>query len=471
MATITLENFVLGGMSDSQYFGSKESVAVSVGFDWHSFPGKGIVNQKMTKESGTTIDDLVRARVACSDGNTYFFGSTNGKIWKRTSAGSYTLEATASPAAGSAGILDAAEYNGYVYYAMQNRLGRWQIGTAWSTRDDSWATFTNGSTLFHPMRVLNGILYGGDGNLVWQVETTFTANALDILDPLIISAIGNLDTDLLIGTYVASNVMQTQFLRWNTWSDSWSYSDPIPEVGINAFLEVDNEVVVSAGKKGRLYSYNGLQLVSPKKVPGDMPRATSNQCTVHSNAVFDFGGIPLFGLSQVSDNGPLYGIYSYARHSAAYPRILALEYVISQNKMTDIEIGMIVGVGDIFLISWKDGTTYGIDKLDLTAKYSGAYIESRWAMADRREPMAFGQFDVAYALLPDNTDIKLYKQFDNDSAFGTEITSVKDATRMLKSSTTALGDAVRGRFKVATTASANTAPELEAVYIDVAEDK
>lgn len=471
MALVEVKDFVLGGMADSEYFGDKNSVAEMVGFDMHSQPGKLIVNQKLTKESGSTVDDLVKARVVCSDGNTYLFGATNGKIWKRTAAGAYTLEATAAPAAGAAGIMSAEEHNGYIYYAMQSRIGRVAVGapTSWAGRNDSWATFTNTDTTFHPAKKLNGNLYFGDANFVALVDDThtFTADALDLIEPLRISALGNYDTDLLIGTYVNTDVMETQFLRWNTWGDSWTYSDPIPEVGINAFLPIDNGVLVSAGTKGHVYEFAGMVLSSYKNMPGSFIRGSADKCTVHNNAAFNFGGIALFGISQVTGNAIRYAIWSIARRSAKYPWVTAIEYVISEDTMADIEIGMIVGVGDIFLVSWKSGSTYGIDKLDVTAKYSGAYFTTRWAMIDRREPLNFGQADVAYAALPDNTDITIAKQFDADADFGSPVTTMKDTIRMLKSTKESLGDAVRGRLKVATTASANTAPEIEALYFDV----
>lgn len=472
MATIEVKDFVLGGMADSEYFGDKNSVAEMVGFDMHSQPGKLIVNQKLTKESGTTIDDLVKARVVCSDGNTYLFGATNGKIWKRTSGGTYTLEATASPAAGGAGILSAEEIDGYIYYAMESRLGRVAVGapTSWAGRNDSWATFTNTDATYHPMKKLNGNLYIGDGNFVSIVEAgVFTADALDLIEPLRVSALGNYDTDLLIGTYVNTDIMETQFLRWNTWGDSWTYSDPIPEVGINAFLPIDNGVLVSAGTKGHIYEFSGMVLSSYTNLPGSFTRGTTDKCTIHHNATFNFGGVALFGVSQSSGNAVKYALWSIARRSAKYPWVMAIEYVISEGTMEDIEIGMIVGVGDIFLVSWKSGSTYGVDKLDVTAKYNGAYFTTRWMMVDRREPINLGQADVAYALLPENTDITVARQFDADTDFGSAVTTIDDTVRMLKSTKEALGDAVRGRVKIATTASGNNAPEIEALYIDVPE--
>lgn len=473
MATIEVKDFVLGGMADSEYFGDKNSVAEMVGFDMHSQPGKLIVNQKLTKESGSTVDDLVQARVVCSDGNTYLFGSTNGKIWKRTSGGTYSLEATASPAAGGAGILSAEENDGYIYYAMESRLGRVAVGapTDWAgSRNDSWATFTNTDATFHPMKKLNGNVYIGDGNFVSVVEGgTFVADALDLVEPLRVSALGNYDTDLLIGTYVNTDVMETQFLRWNTWGDSWTYSDPIPEVGINAFLPIDNGVIVSAGTKGHMYEFSGMVLNSYTNLPGTFTRGTSDKCKMYHNAAFNFGGIALFGMSQVSGNAIKYALWSIARRSAKYPWVLAIEYVISENTMENIEIGMIVGVGDIFLVSWKSGSNYGVDILDLTAKYTGAYFTTRWMMVDRREPMNLGQADVAYALLPSGTDIGIAKQFDDDTTFGSAINTVTDSIRMLKSSKEALGDTVRGRLKVSASVSGNDAPEIEALYIDVPE--
>lgn len=258
MAKIEIKNLNLGGIADSDYLGAENSVAEAVGLDIHSEAGVIKVNQALTKESGTLVDDFVKASVPCSDGKTYHFGSTNGKVWSRTSGGTWALEATVAPSAGNIGVLDAKEYQGYIYYAMQNRLGRWQIGSAWSTRNDNWATFTNGDADWHPMRVVNLVLYIGDKNYVAQVDAgTFSANALDIAAPLRIKSLGRMNTDLLVGTYISDNVTETEIIRWNTWSVSFSTSDPIPEVGVNCFPDTDNNVIVNAGTKGSLYPYNG----------------------------------------------------------------------------------------------------------------------------------------------------------------------------------------------------------------------
>jgi len=466
---IQIKNINQGGIADSDYLGAQNSVSEIVGLNIHDESGIIKLNQRLTKDSSTTVDDLVLAIVPCSDGSTYFFGSTNGKIWKRTSGGTWSLEATAAPAAGTAGILGAREYQGYIYYAMQSRLGRWQLGTAWSTRNDSWATFTTTDSAYHPMHEVNLVLYIGDGNLIAQVDAgTFSAAALDIKTPLRVSALGSMGTDLLIGTYVSSNIVETEIFRWNTWSTSFSVSDPIPEVGINAFLKTDNRIVVSAGTKGNLYMYNGQQLENYKQIKGTWGEST-NKAIVHPQAVLNFHGLPLFGLSLSTGTGVKLGVYSFGRTNANYPYVLALEYPISTGNLTNVVIGALAGNGDTFFVSWKDttsGTVYGVDILDLSNKYATGYVTTRLSLFDRIVQSLYGAITVPYRLLPTGTDIDIYAAKNHGSM--TEITDKEtDTDRLTVSTTVDVGDASVFQAKIVLAGTANLSPEIELIDIEV----
>ena len=122
MKQILLNNFFLGGIADSQYSGIANSIAFAQNCNMHGEPGVVKVNQALVKESGTTVDNEVSKIVTCSDGKEYLFDKIAGKIWSRTSGGTYTLERTNTAA--SPGILNAWEYNGYIYYAAAAKLGR-----------------------------------------------------------------------------------------------------------------------------------------------------------------------------------------------------------------------------------------------------------------------------------------------------------------------------------------------------------
>lgn len=464
---IQIKNINQGGIADSDYLGALNSVSECVGINIHDESGIMKLNQRLARvdDTASAVDCLVKAIVSASTGDRYFFGE-NGKIWKKTSAGTWSLVRTASPAAGTAGILAAREYQGYIYYAMQSRLGRFDLASTW---DDNFATFTNTDLDFHPMKEVNQVLYVGDKNYVAQVDAgVFSANALDIKAPLRISALGKIATDLLIGTYVASNVSETEIFRWNTWSTSYSVADTIPEVGINAFLSTDNRVIVSAGTKGNLYIYNGQQLEEYKQIKGTWGGST-NKAIVRDNAVFNFHGLPLFGLSKQTGTGVNLGVYSFGRTNANYPFVLNLDFPISTGNLNNVTIGAIEGSGDTFFVSWKDettGTTYGVDELDLTTKYASGYITTRLSLFDRIQKSTYRKIMVPYRTLPTGTDIDILTARNHGAM--TEITDTAiDTDRLLMQTNVDAGEASTFQTKIKLVGSANLTPEIELIDIEV----
>lgn len=473
MAQIETKNINLGGIADSDYLGAEGSVAEMVNCDIHSEAGIIKANQALALDSGATVTELILASVPCSNGSTYHFGDAGG-IYERESSGTWTKRATASPAAGSAKILSAREYQGYILYAMQSRLGRIAVpaaGGSWAGRDDSWATFSNTDADFHPMWEVNLVLYIGDKNYVAQVDgTTFSANALDIKTPLRVSALGNLDTDLLIGTYVAAHVMRTEIIRWNTWSVSYSVSDPIPEVGVNAFLDTDNFVVVNCGRKGNLYLYDGAQLEIYKRIKGTW--TGTNKAKVNTNCAYNFNGMPLFGLSQVAGTGINLGVYSLARTNRNYPYVLNLEYAISTGNLTGIQVGTICPISaDQFLVAWRDdngSTTYGVDVLDLSNKAT-AHFTTRNFMVDRKMLSNYGFVHVPYRTLPTDTSINIYTSKQHAAFSGTPDDSETDTDRLIVRTTKHVGEASVVKTKVEMVPNDNDAPEVEAAINDIDE--
>lgn len=468
---LEIKNINQGGIADSDYLGVENSVAEMQNCDIHGESGIIKCNQALVKDSGTTVTELITVSVSCSNGSTYGFGDAGG-IYERESDGTWTKRATASPAAGGAGILDAEEYQGYIYYAMESRLGRIAVpaaGGAWTGRDDSWATFTNTDDTFHPMKIVNLVLYIGDGNLIAQVdETTFSANALDLKDTLRVSALGKMDTDLLIGTYVSANVAKTEILRWNTWSPSFSVSDEIPEVGINAFLEADNMVIVNAGQKGNFYFYNGVELELYKQIKGDW--SVSEKAKVNTKAVFNFNGMPLFGLSQINGTSIKLGIYSIHRTNRNYNFVTNLEFTISTGNTANIQIGSITGVGsDQILVSWVDtnsGTVYGVDLLSLTTKAT-AYYTTRNLLINRYQKMNYGKVYVPYRSLPDGAAINIYTAVDHSDFAGSPDTSRNDTERLQQFTDSNIGDAVMAKVKTELVPNGNNAPEVEMTIIQI----
>lgn len=434
METQPVNNFNLGGISESKYAGLKYSLSKMVGVDVHSKPGAIQASHKLTKESGSTVDAAVQVMVPSSDGNVYLFSKTSGKVWKRAgSDGTYSLMHTTTPAAGSAGCLGAAEYNGYIYWATQSRLHRITIANLgnWTLATEDFATFTNTDAEYHPMVIANSVLYIGDGNLVAQVDgTTFTANALDVQTPKRISSLTKAINELVVGTYVADNVNKSSIYDWNTWSTSFTSEDEIEEVGIHAFLKADNFIIAYAGMSGNLYSYNLQELTKLKRIPGSYTSTAT--AIVNPNAVANLQGLPLFGLSQEVGNPTEFGVYSFGSANPVFPSILVLEYPIypSSTLVTaDLKIHSMTTIGNTVLVAWEYDSAFGVSSLDYTAWSNGAYFDTMVIRGDRNRQKTVSEIAANYSELPTGTSITMqYK--DNYNSSWQNLTLIKDTINM-----------------------------------------
>jgi hypothetical protein len=469
MAKVEIKNTNLGGIADSMYQGAANSVAEMVGLDIHSEAGIIKVNQALTKDSGVVVDEFCKVGVACSNGSTYMFGDAGG-IFERESNGTWTDRGTVAPAAGGTAILGAGEHKGYIYFATESRLGRFAVPTAGTaiSISNNYGTFTVTDDTYHPMKTVNQVLYIGDGYLVAQVDNgAFSANALDLDTDRRISALGQFETDLLIGTYTSANLLRAEVYRWNTWSVSYTVADDLPEVGINAFLDTDNSVLISAGTKGRFYEFNGSKAVEYGKIQGIFTKGTTDKVTVYPYSSLNFDSLPMFGVSQVSGNAAKQGIYSLGRHSASYPRVMNVEYLASTGNEDDMQYGAIVGAGDVFVVAWKnnDDSSVGVDVLDTANKFTGAYIKSRVVKTDRKMKSNYGVAHAFYRSLPSGTNV-VQKYIKN---YGSEVTmNQKDDTdRLMLVSDEDMGEASTVQYKAEFTVSGNNAPEVEGFEFDV----
>lgn len=468
---IPIENFNLGGLADSKWAGVANSVYKMVGFDPHSTPGLLKVEQKLTVNDGGEITELCKHAICSTNGDTFWFSATSGKIWQRSSVGAWALCHTTVPTSGGVTCLGVFEYQGYIYWATESYLHR--IASASADEDwsggvvQNWAKFLITDTAYHPMIEQNNILYIGDGKYLAQVDTgVFSGLGLDIQPPRRISALGKIATDVLIGTYRGEDIAVTELIRWNTVSVNFAVSDLVDEEGINAFLPGDSIVFVQAGLRGNIYTYNGQALEIFKKVPGEFTSAKYGQ--VNPGSVACIGGNILFGFSNGSGDPADEGIYRLGRAGRSYPYILDFPYPISQRSgsdfvLTGVTIGAILVDGHDLYVAWQEGANFGVDKLDTSNKLDNAYLETR-VMTATREPFSiFRKFSVAYQDLPVSTDIEIL--YDKNYAdFYTATDEVEDSDRKLITAEPGV-EANTLQLKLLVLTNANDAPTIERIAV------
>ena len=471
---IIIDSINLGGLSDGKYQGAKNSIAAMRNLDVHTENGiirlsRGFTNKATVVSHSKDVDAIVPD----SSGYTWFF-DTDGNVVMRNSSGTYS-DATAVNPTGGNGVSDAKQYEDYVYYAMERRIGRFQVqsdGAGYATKADDWGTPTGTGVSDRCMAEVNEILYISAGRYIDQIESgVLTTNVLSFPTGWNITSMGVFGTDLLIGMNKTGNVDQARIVRWNTWSadNSFTSDDLIPESKISAFLPLDNYVIVAAGKRGNLYFYNGSVLAPFKKVPND---GTFNaQGEVKLNAATNFMGQMHFGISKVSGNNIPQGIYSYGSYAAGYPLVLTMPHRISTEDLTgytgdtNVRITAMAIRDEKLLVAWMDDSSgsnvRGIDESTTTVHSSG-YFDTRVINVARTESKTFS-VEVAYRTIPENTDIQIWLSKDG-GAFA-QVDATTDALRKLKCADQDSGECTTIQVRVLLTGSSSSTPEIEQLKI------
>ncbi len=398
-------------------------------------------NQAMAKESGTTVTDLIVAFVPASDGNTYAFGNT-GKIYKRTSGGSWSLEYTDSGA-----IKGAGEWNGYLYWATDTSLKKNALG-AISTPT---TVGTLNSATWHTMQPNNGSFLICNNSDVAMVgyDNSFTSQALRLTPDARAMALAEIDGYTVVGTFKPNSDNQGYFFTWEPSSQNWVRKKKIPTKGINALIETEI-LMAQAGQNGGIY-YADLTDITPLFL---LDGARCNPYGVDSRE-----GLAYFGM--FGNTKP--GIYSFGRTKKNLSRVPNLEYTLSPAAID--EIGAIAWVGDTLLASWKNGATYGVDALSSTVKATAVYESLDFIVPPTFvNPQLFQTAKLLMKPLPANCSIALAYRMNKSGSFVTAKTADGSTSFSTTSATEAMFEiAEEGKVyeaQITLTPYQNTTPEV-----------
>lgn len=364
-----------------------------IGIDIHDTIGLAKSEFALKDDDKGTVTEHVRAVVTLPNESTLWFSVSSGKIWKRTSGGTWSLVHTNT----NGGCGGAILFNDYVFYGSGNDLGRYNIST--DTWTDSWATFSSTNSQ-HPMVVQNLSLFIGAGVYVAKVDDsyTFTAQALDIPDGEIIYALEQYETDIIIGTTVDDSTSQCGVFRWDTYSDSWLVEDYLIENGIHSFIKSDNRTFINAGKVGNIYEYDGVKAYKSFTLRDESGHTTENYV-----ATFQSGADTLNGKLYI---GTKRGVFGYNRYDASINDAMSVDFVTTGGRTASVTA--IIAAGDNLLVAWNKTSSYGVDSIDTANRTDGVIYT----------PVAEGQFKnviVKYDELPTGTSIAIdTKADDND---------------------------------------------------------
>jgi len=307
----------------------------------------------------TVFEDLVRFFVKCSDGYTYGFGST-GCIYRRDSAGFWQrVYKDADGAIKGAEEMPASGGLTYLGWCTDTKVKKKLIPGLSNWNDVTVVAQNLSSQDWHTMKQVGGATQIANGPFLALVgyDESFTNEALDLVPGNLAKTFVERSGRSITGTTLASD----------------------PDRGVNA--AIDSEVpLIQVGEDGELYFADGSSSVPAKVFPGGGKVNPGGVCNeVDQVNLFEWDGDTLSWIDKQSvGNMALFavygadtgygGIYSYGRRNKNKDFVMNLEYQIDAD-----ELGALCNVSGTTLVSYRDGTDFGVKATDPDHKATAIY--------------------------------------------------------------------------------------------------
>lgn len=359
-----------------------------------------------------TLDGLILFIVNSTDGNSYHFTDT-GKIYKRTSAGVYSLVYTDAGGA-IKGACEWGQNNGksYIFWATNTALHSKEIpGLAnWTDVDATIGTTTYPKVItaatWHTMKPINGNMYFCNSGTLGMVgyDTSYTSTALTLTPGNLARCLMEYKSYAYIGCFKSDAALNAELFVWDAISSlNWNVKDTIPSNTINCLLNSEFPMM-QIGTSGQLMFSDISKNIQPIT-------AFPSGGQVYPDAVESEDGVAYFG---VYGNGTgKSGVYTYGRKKSNADSVLNLEH-----QLDCAEIGSIRRVGSDLLISYETaaGTGWGVKKVS-TNRANGIYQSLDLLFPSSIKETTLTTIRVITAPLPSGTSIECLRKMDKNGSY------------------------------------------------------
>lgn len=241
----------------------------------------------------------------------------------------------------------------------------------------------------------------------------------------------------------AATLFEDNFLQFN-------------ESGVNQILNVGNSLIVHAGIYGNVYETNGVTVGQPKKINFNIDsNATANP---YPNAIAQLGKEILVGTSTGSDGFPslsTHGVWTINNGASSIRNIISTDGVgASQNLVIGSILALNTGINRSILIGWRDGSSYGVDEIDLRLydEYQSVIESQIYHVADYINKKPYSELNILLGepLVSAQTIRISYRTSlaDSYTVLGTYTTSNTDGLVQIYDPTISIIDAILLQLKI-----------------------
>lgn len=362
--TISFTDF-RGGLSTQSNRGPRGAFYGGYALDIRNGDNTLKCNQALKKDSGAIVTDFIRAGFKASDGNNYAFGDT-GKIYRKISGTWSVVYTDTGKITGAYEFVHndgAGNYIPYLVWATKTKLMQTKLSDTTFASVTTAGTFALG-TEPHTMRMASGMLMVCDGNYIalLDYQGAYNSQGLNIAGGNNGNALYERNDEVIIGT-VGNGSDSAWLFSWNGSALSWLLKRPAQGSIVNALIPLELGMMLQAGNEGYLRYWNYSDVGPLKRVTNQGSPCLSS----YPEATVEYHTIPYIGMN----GGNRGGVYSVGRLDKNDVLALNLEYIPSAGF--GAEIGALWRDGDDMYVSWKQGTSYGIDIIDHTTKATAVW--------------------------------------------------------------------------------------------------
>lgn len=207
---------------------------------------------------------------------------------------------------------------------------------------------------------------GNERYLATWDAITYNPHRLTLPSGFRIRCLGQWREYLVMGVTRGTNITdyeQGYLFFWDGYSTTYNFYVIVPEGGVNCIMSGD-PMYFMAGYSGDLMKYEGG---IPKKVRRVPKVDIATTLEFNRKAMAMWRALVHFGVASNSTSTALErGVYSYGTSDPELAPTLSFDYPLSLGITTgaNLEIGMVLPIGSDLLVSWKNGTSYGVDLID-----------------------------------------------------------------------------------------------------------
>lgn len=402
-------------------------------------------------ELTSVFRDLIVFFVECSDGYLRGFGNT-GYIYRRDADGYWNVEYKDQ----DGGITGGNEWfplgESYMYWVAGGILKRKPLPGQSDWNDVEVVDSNLNTADWHTMREAGGALVIANGPWLAMVgyDGSFANEALNLIPGNIAKTVVERSGRSIVGTVRSSD----------------------PTKGVNGAIDAEIPLA-QVGTNGEIYYADMNDSMPITRFPGGgkvNPGGVANE--VEQVNFFEWeqtalnwidkkavGNMALFAVFDAEAGTG--GIYKYGRKKKNHPHVLNLDYLLDAD-----ELGAVVNYLDTTLVSYQDGSDFGVKAVDPDAKAVGTY-ESLDFKSPVKKPIDITLWTMAEVFcspLPEGATIEFYykmnKTGDWIKSSMQDKTTVFDNTGETKAIFNIADKGKICEFKIVSTPIGNTSPEI-----------